>query len=350
MAVGALWAGIAGVLKVDPRRQRGHLDDHAERHRHRPRRATCCARPAVQRAGQQRHRHQADPAGQPDPRLLTRRPGATRRDLRLHRHRRRSSASRYWFVLSRTRFGFDLRATGQSEPAAVASGVDAKRMVDHRMLISGAVAGLVGMPILLGARLHLRHRLPVRHRLHRHRHRAARPQQPGRHRVRRAAVGLPGRAVQPLQILDRRTPRRSSAIMQGVIVLSVVIAYEVVRRYGLRARAAPGRREAAGARRRRRPGRRCRHERRRHPPRTGAPRLRPTAGADRRARWILAGRCWSSLVLVLVRRCELITGADELTSRGTIRRALAAPCRSASPASAACGPSAPASSTSASKA
>ena len=33
-------------------------------------------------------------------------------------------------VLTRTRFGFDLRATGQSESAAVASGVNVKRMVD----------------------------------------------------------------------------------------------------------------------------------------------------------------------------------------------------------------------------
>jgi hypothetical protein len=37
----------------------------------------------------------------------------------------------YWFMLSKTRFGFDLRATGRSETAAVASGVKVKRMVLH---------------------------------------------------------------------------------------------------------------------------------------------------------------------------------------------------------------------------
>jgi ABC-type uncharacterized transport system permease subunit len=56
----------------------------------------------------------------------------------------------YWVLLGRTRFGFDLRATGRSESAAVASGVHVKRMVVISLLISGAVAGLVGMPQLLG--------------------------------------------------------------------------------------------------------------------------------------------------------------------------------------------------------
>ena len=101
----------------------------------------------------------------------------------------------YWFLLGRTRFGFDLRATGMNPSAAVASGVNAKRMVITTMLISGAVAGLVALPEM--------HRTRPRGddiragaRLHRHRDRPARPQQPGRHRARGAAVGVPGR-VQP---------------------------------------------------------------------------------------------------------------------------------------------------------
>ncbi|WP_199589007.1 ABC transporter permease [Blastococcus sp. TF02A-26] len=54
-------------------------------------------------------------------------------------------------LLSRTRFGFDLRATGLSPSAATASGVDTRRMVITTMLISGAVAGLIGLPDLLGS-------------------------------------------------------------------------------------------------------------------------------------------------------------------------------------------------------
>jgi simple sugar transport system permease protein len=56
----------------------------------------------------------------------------------------------YWFVLGRTRFGYDLRATGRSESAAVASGVNVPRMVTTAMIASGALAGLVGMPLLFG--------------------------------------------------------------------------------------------------------------------------------------------------------------------------------------------------------
>ena len=50
----------------------------------------------------------------------------------------------FWFLLGRTRFGFDLRATGMSESAAVASGVSVRRMIVLTMFISGALAGLVG--------------------------------------------------------------------------------------------------------------------------------------------------------------------------------------------------------------
>jgi len=52
----------------------------------------------------------------------------------------------FWVLLNKTRFGFDLRASGSSEPAAVASGVDVKRMIVISMLLSGAVAALVGLP------------------------------------------------------------------------------------------------------------------------------------------------------------------------------------------------------------
>jgi len=57
----------------------------------------------------------------------------------------------FWFVLNRTRFGFDLRATGMNEDAAVASGVSVKRMVVISMMLSGAVAGLIWLPTLFAA-------------------------------------------------------------------------------------------------------------------------------------------------------------------------------------------------------
>ena len=110
----------------------------------------------------------------------------------------------YSVLLNRTRFGFDLRATGRSETAAVASGVNVKRMVVIAMLSPARSPAWSGMPQLLGERLHLQPRLPGRARLHRHRDRPARPQPPGRHRVRRAAVGLPRRRREPAADPRRR--------------------------------------------------------------------------------------------------------------------------------------------------
>ena len=138
----------------------------------------------------------------------------------------------YWFLLNRTRFGFDLRATGASEPAAVASGVNVKRMVLFSMLLSGAVAGLVGMPQLLGSSYSYSLDFPT-------------------------GLGFTGIAIallgrnNPIGIafgallwsfLDNTSnslefegvPKQTVLIMQGVIVLSVVIAYELVRRYRIR--------------------------------------------------------------------------------------------------------------------
>jgi len=47
--------------------------------------------------------------------------------------------------LNRSRFGYDLRASGANPFAAQAGGVSPKRMIMTAMLLSGAVAGLVGM-------------------------------------------------------------------------------------------------------------------------------------------------------------------------------------------------------------
>ncbi len=56
----------------------------------------------------------------------------------------------FWVLLNRTTFGFDLRATGASQTAAVASGIKVNRMVLVSMLISGGVAGLIWMPAFFG--------------------------------------------------------------------------------------------------------------------------------------------------------------------------------------------------------
>jgi ABC-type uncharacterized transport system permease subunit len=132
-------------------------------------------------------------------------------------------------LLNRTVFGFNLRATGRSEPAAVASGVDVKKMVVAAMVISGGLAGLVGMPQLLGQSYTYSLDFP-------------------------AGLGFTGIAIALLgrnnpvgivfasllwafldnsaQILDLEAiPKEIVTIMQGTIVLSVIVAYELVHRY-----------------------------------------------------------------------------------------------------------------------
>ncbi|QKV94494.1 ABC transporter permease [Streptomyces sp. NA02950] len=138
----------------------------------------------------------------------------------------------FWFLLGRTRFGFDLRAVGRSESAAEASGVNVKRMVLTSMLLSGAMAGLIGMPTVLNDTHQFTADFPV-------------------------GVGFTGIAI---ALLGRNNPvgiglaavlwgflerganrlefegydKEIVGVMQGVIVLCVVVAYELVRRYGLK--------------------------------------------------------------------------------------------------------------------
>ncbi|GAA1012794.1 sugar ABC transporter permease [Streptomyces sp. F-3] len=141
----------------------------------------------------------------------------------------------YWIVLNRTRFGFDLRASGESETAAAASGVDARRMVLTAMLISGAVAGLSGLPLLLGDV---------------HTYSLSFPTGLGFTGITIALLGRNnpvGIAFAALLIafldkaspaLDYATPvayeKEIATIMQGLIVFAVVISYEAVRQWGLR--------------------------------------------------------------------------------------------------------------------
>ncbi len=56
----------------------------------------------------------------------------------------------FWVIVWKTKFGFHLRASGANPGAAKVAGVNPKRMIMTAMILSGAIAGLVGMPGLLG--------------------------------------------------------------------------------------------------------------------------------------------------------------------------------------------------------
>lgn len=56
----------------------------------------------------------------------------------------------FWVLVWKTKFGYHLRASGANPGAARVAGVNSSRMIMTAMLMSGAIAGLVGMPGLLG--------------------------------------------------------------------------------------------------------------------------------------------------------------------------------------------------------
>ncbi len=135
-------------------------------------------------------------------------------------------------VVKRTRFGFDLRATGLSASAASASGVNARRMVITTMLLSGAIAGLIGLPDLLGADhsygtgftsglgfLGIAVALLGRN-------------NPLGIAIAALLFAFLDRAAVPLQIAG--IPSSVVTIIQGTIVLAVVVANEVSRRVARR--------------------------------------------------------------------------------------------------------------------
>ncbi|MGW5648993.1 ABC transporter permease [Saccharopolyspora sp. NPDC003752] len=139
----------------------------------------------------------------------------------------------YAVLIDRTRYGFELRASGLSSTAATAGGVNSKRMVMSAMLISGAVAGLAGLPEILGRD----HTFTLNF--------------PTGYGFAGLAIALLGRN-HPIGVafgallwsfLDKSSltldnigvPKEIVTILQGAIVLSVVVAYELVRRRELAA-------------------------------------------------------------------------------------------------------------------
>lgn len=138
----------------------------------------------------------------------------------------------YHIVLNRTRFGFDLRATGINPFAARAGGVNDKRMVLGAMVLSGVVAGLVGMaeiaklgrfnPNFVGNLGFAGIAVALLGRNH-----------PGGIAIGALLFAFLDTASGVLQVTGSAS-REIVFIMQGIILLAAVIAYEVVQRYRIR--------------------------------------------------------------------------------------------------------------------
>ena len=134
-----------------------------------------------------------------------------------------------WFLIRRTRLGYEARAVGSSPGSAKAGGVSIGATQLRLFLISGALAGLVGMQQILADRGHLPQNYVV-------------------------ALGFTGIAVaflgqnNPIGIIfaailwgvlsrgevalqiQSEVPREFIIILQGILILSVVITYQIAKR------------------------------------------------------------------------------------------------------------------------
>jgi simple sugar transport system permease protein len=138
----------------------------------------------------------------------------------------------FYLLVWRTRFGYNLRASGLNFQAARVAGVNPSTMTVQTMLLSGGIAGLVGMTQLLSFS---------------HAYTLDFPTGLGFTGIAVALVGrnhpigialaalLFGFLERSAQILDfNGVPKEIFLIMEGVIILTVVIAYELVRRFAER--------------------------------------------------------------------------------------------------------------------
>jgi ABC-type uncharacterized transport system permease subunit len=135
----------------------------------------------------------------------------------------------YWLVLNRTRFGFNLRVSGANAAAARTSGVNPKRMVLTTIILSGAIAGLIGLGPLLTEEFSYGDQFPktlgftgIALALLGRNHPVG---------IAAAAIVWAGieRATQPLSTIG--IPQEIGVILQGSFLLAAVIAYEVVKRW-----------------------------------------------------------------------------------------------------------------------
>jgi len=140
-----------------------------------------------------------------------------------------------WFLLYRTRLGYEVRAVGSSAGSAEAGGVPIGATQLKIFLISGALAGFVGLNNLLGDRGYLGNNYEIGlgfagiavaflGRNH-----------PFGIPLAAILIGLLQRGQDGLAVTTN-IPTEILIILQGVLILSVVVAYELVNRAIIRRR------------------------------------------------------------------------------------------------------------------
>ncbi len=135
----------------------------------------------------------------------------------------------YHVVVNRTRFGFDLRASGANPFAARVSGVPPRRMIFTAMLLSGAAAGLVGMVEILSEKFKYDQSFVQGLGFNGIAIALLGRNNPGGMAVGALLFGFLDASSGILQISGSAS-REIVVIIKGVILLAAVVAYEVVKR------------------------------------------------------------------------------------------------------------------------
>jgi general nucleoside transport system permease protein len=153
------------------------------------------------------------------------------------------AAAGVWLLLRRTRLGYEARAVGWSPSSAEAGGVRVGRVQLSVFLISGALAGFVGLNHLLGDRGFLGANYQTNLGFDGIAVAFLGRNNPAGVVVAAMLIGLLERGQDGVALLTR-LPQEIIVILQGVLILSVVVAYNVVSRAAARRSA---RRPAGGA-------------------------------------------------------------------------------------------------------
>ncbi len=136
----------------------------------------------------------------------------------------------FWWILARWRFGYEVRAVAQNPDAAEAAGISNQRTMFLMFLLSGGVAGLVGLSDVLGFFGYFDIDFPkgygflgISIAL------LAKNNPLG---VVAAALFFASldRGAQGIQVFSG-APREVITILQGLIILAIVVGYELLSRY-----------------------------------------------------------------------------------------------------------------------
>jgi simple sugar transport system permease protein len=133
-------------------------------------------------------------------------------------------------MLHRTRFGYEVRAVAQNAEAAEATGIPNRRVQFLMFMLSGGVAGLVGLSDILGFFGYFDIHFPKGYGFLGISVALLAKNNPLGVILAALLFAFLDRGAQGIQVFAG-VPREVITILQGLIILAIVVAYELLTRY-----------------------------------------------------------------------------------------------------------------------